>query len=1101
MNKSLSSVIEINSRFIRSVRLDADYGRTDVLDTFVLQPSAASALEILARHINQTQQRAFTWTGPYGGGKSSLALALCSLVHANPKVRGAARKALLAERGTALFRAFDGGAAGDWTVLPIVGKRSSVSAEIARAITRVQKSKRGKPPGGDVIAELVRLAESPNTRGVLLVVDEMGKFLEHSAQQGTDVYFYQELAEAAARAKGKLVVIGILHQSFDQYAVRLGRDLRDEWSKVQGRFVDTSLATGSDEQIDLIGKAISSKAVRHQETFDQAAVIAKSIGQHRAVTAKNLASRLDNCWPLHPVTAALLGPSSRRRFSQNERSIFGFLNSVEPFGFREFLEGTPAKRYAYYSPAQFWDYLRSNFEPGILASTDGHRWSLGLEAVERAEAKGTLLHVQLVKTIALIEMLRNGSGLTPEPVVLAACFPEETPRTIDSALRALSDWSIIIYRKHLSAWGIYAGSDFDIEAALVKARAEISTQDLCSVTESIELPPILAKRVYQETGAMHFLTRNIIAPDAAESYIRNFKAKAGSCGEFLLVLSQRGGSPEETSKLAQRLSLERDGELLIGVPEHGAQITELAEDLLALQHVYTSSTELDSDRVAAREVNARIELLRTELDELLRDAFLAAQWYWRGKLALVPCSQSLSALASSVVKKRYGKAPILLSELINRESPSSNSVKARRDLMYRMLANRAEERLGYTGYSADVGLYFTILHSTTLHRLENEVWGFHAPKPLGRGLSFEALWAATNSRVLTKNSSISLVELYRMWSARPFGMRAGVRPVIALAYFLCNEQSLALYQDGFFVPELTPLHIDEWLQDPSRIEWRFVEATVSEKDTLDSLAQFLSDRLGRRVPAECLDVSRGLVSIVVNLPGWTKRTAALSDRTRTVRQILAKANDPHRLIFVDLAAVFGGLPNLTTGLVRSILELSGAFGRQLLEVEAKLFKALSHSADVDELNERGRVVAGISGDFRLDAFATRLATYRSRERDLESLIGLAVNKPARDWVDRDIEAAVLQFGEWSLAFRRVEALAPLRNRPATRHAIAVIFGPADGSRTLSRIIEVSVQERKRASLLAQQILSMSESQKREVLLAALAEAGASLVAELGGKED
>jgi hypothetical protein len=830
-------------------------------------------------------------------------------------------------------------------------------------------------------------------------------------------------------------------------------------------------------------------------------VIARSIGQHRTVTARNLASRLDNCWPLHPVTAALLGPSSRRRFSQNERSIFGFLNSVEPFGFREFLDGTPEKKYAYYNPSQFWDYLRSNFEPGILASTDGHRWALGLEAVERAETKGAPLHVQLVKTIALIEMLRNGSGLTPEPAVLAACFPEETTRAVNSALQDLKNWSIIIYRKHLSAWGVYAGSDFDIEAALAKARAEITTQDLGSLMGAVELPPVLAKRVYQETGAMHFLNRNIVAPDAAEFYVREFKTKAGSCGEFLLALSRRGSSPEEINKLAQSLSKEKNEELLIGVPEHGTQIAELAEDLLALQHVYTSSTELDSDRVAAREVNARIESLRSELDELLRNAFLAAQWYWRGKLVSIPCSQSLSALASFVVKKRFPKAPVLLSELLNRESPSSNSVKARRDLMYRMLANRAEERLGYAGFSADVGLYFTIVHSTTLHRLEEGVWGFHPPKPVDRGLSLEALWGATNSRVLTKGSSISLSELYRMWSAKPFGLKAGVCPVIALAYFLCNEQSLALYQDGLFVPEMTPLHIDEWLQDPSRNEWRFVEATTSEKDTLESLANFLSDRLGRTVPSECLDVSRALVSIVVNLPGWTKRTGTLSDRTRVVRQILAKANDPHRLIFIDLAAVFGGLPNLTTGLIRCILELSGAFGRQLLDVEAKLFKALSHAADIEELNQRGRIVAGISGDFRLDAFATRLATYRSREHDLESLVGLAVNKPARDWTDRDIEAAVLQFGEWSLAFRRVEALAPLRNRPATRHAIAVIFGPADGSRTLSRTIEVSAQERKRASLIAQQILSTSESQKREVLLAAIAEAGASLVAELGGKED
>ena len=37
-------------------------------------------LESLARHVLDTDQCAFTWTGPYGGGKSSLAVALGSLL-------------------------------------------------------------------------------------------------------------------------------------------------------------------------------------------------------------------------------------------------------------------------------------------------------------------------------------------------------------------------------------------------------------------------------------------------------------------------------------------------------------------------------------------------------------------------------------------------------------------------------------------------------------------------------------------------------------------------------------------------------------------------------------------------------------------------------------------------------------------------------------------------------------------------------------------------------------------------------------------------------------------------------------------------------------
>jgi len=116
-------------------------------------------------------------------------------------------------------------------------------------------------------------------------------------------------------------------------------------------------------------------------------------------------------------------------------------------------------------------------------------------------------------------------------------------------------------------------------------------------------------------------------------------------------------------------------------------------------------------------------------------------------------------------------------------------------------------------------------------------------------------------------------------------------------------------------------------------------------------------------------------SLVIELPGWTKRTASLSDRAKMVRQLLLKANDPHKVLFVDLLQAMGGAPDFSAALVQTILELSGAFNRVLAEVEARLFQALRHDFDLNVLHERARVVAGISGDFRLDAFATRLGTY------------------------------------------------------------------------------------------------------------------------------
>ena len=53
-----------------------------------------------------------------------------------------------------------------------------------------------------------------NHGGLILFVDEMGKLLEAASDGDGDVYFYQLLAEAATRSNGRFVIIGILHQSF-----------------------------------------------------------------------------------------------------------------------------------------------------------------------------------------------------------------------------------------------------------------------------------------------------------------------------------------------------------------------------------------------------------------------------------------------------------------------------------------------------------------------------------------------------------------------------------------------------------------------------------------------------------------------------------------------------------------------------------------------------------------------------------------------------------------------------------------------------------------------------------------------------------------------
>ena len=1096
---NLASVVTISRQFLRSVRIDQDIAREDALSGYICQGTARSLLESMARQIKDTRQRAFTWTGPYGGGKSSLALMLCSMVGKNVKLRERAMKILDLPKDSAIHAAF---AARDdgWLVLPLVGKRAKISDELATALavaTDTVQTKRKGTRRPDIIGELVACAEQ-QSQGLLIVVDELGKFLEAAAHEGDDVYFFQELAEAASRSAGKLVVVGILHQSFDAYAARLGREARDEWSKVQGRFVDIPLVAGTDEVVELVGRAIDvDAAVDKDGAAPYAKAVAHAVRQRRPGTPAGIGASLSRCWPLHPVVATLLGPISRRRFSQNERSTFGFLASREPLGFMEFMEGQPISWSSMYGPSRYWDYLCANMEAAILASPDGHRWAVASEAVERAEAKGTHLHIELTKSTALIEMFRGGSGLVAEVNVLGTCVQGAEPAQVASALKDLMAWNILIERKHLGAFGVFAGSDFDIEAAVHHARGEIGAPDLQLLATLTDLQPVLAKRLYHETGTMRWFTRRIVRMEDAQRESAAFKPDAGSVGSFLLCLPERGETLRSARKHANTMSAEYGTEALIfGVPANAERISDLGLELVACERVFKTRTELDGDSVARKELIGRIGVVRAALEDELGDAFSLSNWYWKGELQDNSARSSIAWIASKIAGQIFGSAPRLHSELLNRQEPSSNSRKARKELMYRMARHATLADLGYDHYSADAGLYYSLVKPAGLHReREHGAWGFGDPFQNDPHEQLFKLWRQTNTLVLNEGPAKRLSEIYQLWAAPPFGMRNGVMPVLSLAYFLSHRSALALYVDGVFTPDLSEAIIDEWLLDPKRVALRYVSASVDKKAFLDAVSSSIPASDAGPIGVEPLSVARALVGLAVGLPNWTRRTTTISPQAQAVRAMLLKANDPHKVLFADLPTLLEShdAADVLKSLSDITRELTSAYPKVLEDVMATTLRALDQTdRDLGRLRSRAKVVRGIAGEFRLEAFVTRLENFDGTQASIEGLVSLATSKPPAQWVDRDIDGALLQLGTWAHDFRRAETVAPLRGRTSTRRAIGVVFGASMG-REIAVSIDIDDKDSAAVSSLASRLVTQLLLEcPRELALAALAEAGALL---------
>lgn len=1104
MNAPLASFVHVARRFTRSIRVDTDLADPAALEGYICSRSAGDAIYLMARHRDANGHGAFTWTGPYGSGKSSLAVAFAALLAGTDQQVDSFVKDIAAEDAAEIRRIFRPTPL-PWSVVPIVGRRANVEDALANAVDAAVDGAPKRKRNESISAWILRVAASIPTAGLVLLIDEMGKFLEHAAIESGDIHAFQEIAEAASRSSGRLVVVGILHQAFDEYANRMSREARDEWLKVQGRFVDVSISLAGEEQIDLISRAIEAPA-KPQIEDSRALIVAKAIRGGRGGPVEALADRLQACWPLHPVVSALLGPISRRRFGQSQRSIFGFLTSAEPFGFQEYLNETMDPN-VLFAPEQLWDYLKSNLEPAILASPDGHRWSTAIDAIERCEAQGgSFGHVTLVKTIALLGLFKDRSGLQPTPEIIAQCYvyPEEP---LDRALNQLVEWSVIVFRRHSDSYAIYAGSDFDIENAVSDARRTGISVDYRQLARQASLQPILAKRHYEKTGALRWFEVDLASLGEAEDRVRSYRPVPGAAGLFLLLICGEGESSAAAKKVCKLLSeLTGDRLIVAGWTRDSYRLREMATELAALEYVRTNRPELEGDAIARREIDARISRLSADLEDRLSEAIDVVDWSLpseavSGTFSKLTGPAALSVLASTLADWRYPETPQLRNELVNRTKPSSSAAAAMRALIKAMVENVGQPRLGLTGYPPEAGLYYSLIEATDLYLPTEDGWRFVAP-PENDAHRLSGMWRKAEAIVRASDSGASLGEVFDTWKAAPFGVRDGLLPILGMAFILTSYERAAVYLDGIFRPQLDSFLVDRLLQEPDAVRLRWIELSDLDVTLVAELSRRLST-IDEPITPSPLEVAKTIVRRVMGLPNWTTRTGTLSVSAAAVRGLARTSHDPNKLLFEDLPYAFQGTSNsegtiLAVEVDRALAELNGAYDSMLRDLAKTLFAELrfkeAKSGDYGPMQRRAVAVKGLTGNFRLDALATRLSSFQGKIDEIEGLASLAANKPPRDWVDRDVDAARIELAALAQQFLRAEGLGHLKGRVDGQVTMVVYLSDPDFPAPAAPEVILNVVERGQAQDLSLKLIDILSGGgiAANVAMGALAKAGLAL---------
>lgn len=1086
----LADVVSVNTRFCRSININKDLDNVEVLSNFICPASSEIALITMAEHVATTKQSAFTWTGPYGSGKSSLALFLSALVSKDKNLREIANsiihKNILLEFKKRI--SINSG----WEILPIVGDLKDPELLIKEALT-----KKLNTSCENIFDGLQKLSQQAD--GLIIFIDEMGKCLEAIAKGMGDVYIFQKLAEFVSRSEGRIILVGILHQAFAEYARRLPHTLRDEWIKVQGRFVDMPINTAGEEQIELISRAINTKHISQAITpiID---VVVDSVSKNRIISsAKEFKNALSKCWPINPVVVSLIAQISRKRFGQNQRSIFSFLSSGEPKAFRDFIRSTPFADKNMYMPEDLYNYLRLNLESSILASSDSKIWNVAIDILARCQAKGaTVDHINVLKTIALIDVFNGTSGITANKELLKTLYPLAD---INKIINDLTSWSVVIFKKHLNSYSIYEGSDFDIEKALREAYSTAPSLEIQKLADIANFRPIIAKRHYHKFGCMRWFDILFTPTEKCKEFLNSEFNQNKTVGFFSVFLPQ---NPNDEEK-AQKLIKEKNNfsfPVFMTVAKNTQLINEYLRELLALEWIQKNKNELAGDRIARQEIENRRLLIISQLEVQLNKILTSSSWYMNGKELGVKKQNELSILASDICDDVYSKTPQIKSELVNRTKPSGSANSALNNLLRDMVIQAGEPLLGIKGFTPERGLFNILLQETGIYK-KTEEDNFKYDNPTSKSLI--DLWKYTDTMFEKVNKAIPLTDIFQMWGNPPFGIKAGLFNFLILAYMLSRKTTVAVYRDGTYIPEINDLLVDYLIKNPKSITLKLVASDDVTGHILPAIAQLLND-LQPNMPAlslkaSPLTIAKKLVQIIYRLPPWVLKTKTLSKTSIKFREIVKSANDPHKLLLEDIEKVFledAKIKNqdksvtIINNMREAMEELLNIYPETMKKIALLLTSELdvpvATPAQIEKLRERAKNIKGVSGNFRIDAFAARISTFNSTLSDIAGIVSLANNKPPHDWIDLDIENAKKEILSLCTEFKKAELYTKVKNRPANRQAIAFIAGIGGNAKVIQGEFDILTDKKKEVDTLKQKLKNItSKTADKNVLLEALTE--------------
>jgi hypothetical protein len=1087
--KRVLDLFNIKARFLRSAQLERDFHDPDAFAAYVPTDFILSCLTRVASGLKPgSGQRAWRMTGDYGSGKSSFALLLAHWFAG----RDSAFPSQI--RKVVDFRRL-GVRSPQFVPALVTCSRQPLGVSVLQALHRalvenygrgqkfklaveVQQLLDGKQElSEELVLETVlkvnsRIIADSKGRGLMLILDELGKFLEFAAlhPQRQDVFLLQRLAETASRSGDEpLFVVCLLHQGFNAYADYLNQSAQREWEKVAGRFDEIVFNQPVEQLAGLITSALNVRTNQLPSAFattqKQAMDWTIRLGWFGSAPTKELQDLAALLYPLHPTVLPVL-IRAFRRFGQNERSLFSFLLSNEPFGLLAF-SSQRIEEAEPYRLHDFYDYVRTNFGHRLAVQSYRSHWNL-IDSLIESFATEDQLQIKVLKTVGILNLLNDGDLIPAEDAILCAVAGESPAqhKQLRAALEKLrTDKRVLYDRGKAGGLCLWPHSSVDLEKAYEDARRATDTPRRVAtlIKDYLETRPVVARRHYIETGNLrHFDVRYCSVFEMEAALQDN---TTDSDGTIVIPLCETEQERDAALALAKLPALKDRPNWLCAVPQPLNNLASLVQEVQRWDWVSTNTLELNADKYAREEVTRQKTAARSQLERRVQSIIgfkqltgqMSLDWFHETRPLRITSGRRLLENLSSICDETYPLAPRIHNELVNRRTLSSAAAAARMRLIERMFTDGHTEWLGMNPSKKppEMSMYLSVLQNSGLHQRHGDAWCIGEPHhktdetcrvlPTLRRIR-QILREQPDNRV---NISALFVELRKP----PYGLRDGLIPLLLTVFAIAHEQDVAFFKDGTFQRELTGEMMLVLTKAPERFDIQYCRIEGVRAELFEKLLAVVEVKPSPDRKAELLDVVKPLCVFVARLPAYALNTRKLTPTGLAVRETILNAREPAALLFTDLPKACGFEPfDAATRVDKSaslfvkalkvaLDELRAVFP----ELEDRLKKRLRDAFDLPgsfqqfraALASRAQQVVLDVTEPKLKALCLRLLDDTLPEAQwLESVGSHLALKPPSKWHDAEEDLFNQELAEIATRFHRVESIVFAHGQPS-KHGIAI----------------------------------------------------------------